>query len=64
METFADFLNTVLGDYVPSTITIAGEKIALNGMAGVDWPYIVRALVLIVVIYCLLKMVGGLIWKT
>lgn len=64
METFVDFLNKILGQYVPRVVQIAGEDVALHGMAGMDWPYIVRAVTFLIVVYCLFKLVGGIVWKT
>lgn len=55
-----EFLNNVLGTYTP-IINRAGEIPA--GMAGVDWPYLIRAAAFLLVFYCVFRILGGVILK-
>lgn len=63
MQTFRDFLNTVLGVYTPITYDYGTESIIPDGFAGVDWPYLIRGFILAMVIYCVLRLIGGLICR-
>lgn len=64
-----DFLVSVLGTYEPVTYEvydIASDTVSHvipGGVAGVDWLYVGTLALLIVVIYCVLKCLGGLICK-
>lgn len=64
-----DFLISVLGVYEPVTYEVYNaatesyDSIVANGLAGVDWLYVGSLFLLIVVIYCVLKCLGGLICK-
>ena len=57
--TIKDFLDSILGTYTP----ISFEGIPLQGMAGVDYPYLIRAAVFLLTIYSVYKIIGGLICK-
>lgn len=58
-----------LGSYTPVTTTVETvladgtihtyEAIA-SGMAGVDWPWIASAALLLLVIFCIFKLIGGI----
>lgn len=64
-----DFLISVLGSYEPVTYQVydaaadAYVDVVANGLAGVDWLYVGSLFLLVVVIYCVLKCIGGLICK-
>lgn len=61
MEGFIQFLNNLLGTYTP----IVNETGTIPaGMAGVDWPYIIRAVVFIIVLWSIFRILGGMICKT
>ena len=55
-----EFFQSVLGTYTP--ILNPDETIAI-GLAGVDFPYVFRAVFLLVVVYSVLKCIGGLICR-
>lgn len=55
-----EFFQSVLGSYSP--ILNPDGSIAI-GMAGLDFPYIFRAVFLLVVVYSVLKCIGGMICK-
>lgn len=62
--TIKDFLDAILGTYNPMVyIDSQGIEIPLSGMAGVDYPYIIRAITFLLVGYCTLKIIGALICK-
>ena len=42
--TIKDFLDSILGTYIPMVTTLPdGSIVPLDGFAGVDYPYLVRA---------------------
>lgn len=62
-------LLALLGEYTPilttyETVladgTIHTYEAVAQGVAGVDWPWVAGALLFIVVIYCILRMIGGI----
>lgn len=57
--TIKDFLDSILGTYSP----IVYQNVPLQGMAGVDYPYLVRAAVFLLTIYSVYKIIGGLICR-
>lgn len=64
-----DFLISILGSYEPVTYQVydaateAYVDVVAAGFAGVDWLYVGTLALLVVVIYCVLKCLGGLICK-
>lgn len=64
-----DFLILVLGSYEPVTYEVYDvvsdtvSRVIPAGVAGVDWLYVGTLALLIVVIFCVLKCLGGLICK-
>lgn len=63
MSSFKSFFDSVLGTYVPQVYQFNGDSIIPEGFAGVDWPYVVRAASLLLVIWCVLRIIGGLICR-
>lgn len=60
MEGFIQFLQNLLGTYTPVVNT---EGIIPSGMAGVDWPYVIRAVIFMIVLWSMFRILGGLICK-
>lgn len=56
-----DFFNSILGVYSP--IVNPDGTIAF-GFAGVDFPYVFRAVFFALVVYSVLKCIGGIICKS
>lgn len=56
-----EILEEILGEYTPQTITVGNQIQALQGVASLDIPYIIRALLFIIVVYCTLRAIGGFI---
>lgn len=63
MSAFKSFLDSVLGSYSPVTYDVGSDVLIPDGFAGVDWPYLVRAAALLLVIWCVLRLIGGLICR-
>lgn len=63
MPTLQSFLDRILGVYTAVTYTYASETIIPDGFAGVDWPYLIRALVFVVALWSILRMLGGIVCK-
>ena len=61
MNAFIEFLDGLLGTYTP-VLDSSGNIPA--GFAGVDFPYVFRAILFAIVVYSLLKCIGGLICRT
>lgn len=57
------FIDSILGVYTPTTVTVDGVVVPLSGLAGVDWSYVICGLVFVVVIFCTLKLLGSMISK-
>lgn len=58
-----DFLDHLLGSYTPVTYTADGVDIVAFGAAGVDWAYITRAAVFVVLIWSVFRILGGILCK-
>lgn len=61
MNDFIDFLNNLFGAYTP---IVDNNGVIPAGMAGVDFPYVFRAVLFVVVVYCVFKVIGAIICKT
>ena len=61
MNDFIQFLDSLLGNYSPVTDS---SGVIPAGLAGVDFPYVFRAFLFVIVIYSLLKLLGAIITKT
>lgn len=57
-----------IGSYQPITYdveyaladgSIASYEVVASGMAGVDWPWIFAALIILVMLYCIWRFVGA-----
>ena len=60
MNAFIEFLNSLLGSYTP---IVDSSGVIPSGLAGCDWPYLVRAVLFCIVIYSLLRTLGGMLCK-
>lgn len=63
MSAFTQFLDSVLGSYSPITYDAGSDVLIPDGFAGVDWPYLIRAAAFLLVVWCVLRIVGGLICR-
>lgn len=50
-----DILIDLIGDYTP----VVFDDIALQGAAGVDYPFIGSVLLVIVTVFCIWRLIGG-----
>lgn len=60
MSALKTFFDSLLGTYTP---IVDSNGIIPAGFAGVDWAYLVRALVFALVLYAILRIIGGLICR-
>lgn len=60
MNDFIRFIENLLGVYTP---VVDSSGVIPSGFSGVDWPYMVRALIFVIVIYSVFRIIGGLICK-
>lgn len=63
METFRSFLSSLFGTYTPVTYQYGAESIIPDGFAGVDFPYIGRVLIFSILLWSLLRLIGGMVCK-
>ena len=61
MNEFISFLDSLLGNYTP---VVDGSGVIPSGLAGVDFPYVFRAVLFAIVIYSVFKLLGAIITKT
>lgn len=57
------FMDTLLGEYTPITYVYGEDTLIPSGMAGMDWPYIIRALAFLLVFYCIFRLLGVILCK-
>lgn len=63
-QTIHEFMADIFGDYIPVTYTdSSGIDIIPAGVAGVDWQYVLGVVLFCIIVYSLLRIVGGLICK-
>lgn len=62
-----EFLISVLGEYSPvvfeTVVDGASVSVIPSGLAGVDWLYVLTGVLLIVCVWSVFKLLGGLICK-
>lgn len=61
MNEFISFLDSLLGNYTP---VVDSSGVIPSGLAGVDFPYVFRAVFFAIVIYSVFKLLGAIITKT
>lgn len=57
------FFDILLGEYTPVTYIYGEDTLIPSGMAGMDWPYIVRAVAFLLVFYCIFRLLGVILCK-
>ena len=60
MNDFIQFLNNLFGTYSP---VVSSDGTVAIGMAGVDYTYVFRAILFVVVVYSVFKLLGAIITK-
>lgn len=60
MSGLKTFLDSLLGTYTP---IVDSNGIIPAGFAGVDWTYLVRAMVFAIVLYAILRIIGGIVCR-
>lgn len=67
ITTIKALIETILGVYVPiytdvydETGTVIGQAVA-QGVAGVDWTFVIGGIIFAVTLYCILRMIGGVV---
>lgn len=63
-NSITEFMQAIFGNYNPITYTdSAGVEIIPSGLSGVDWQYVLGVVLFCVIVYSLLRILGGLICK-
>lgn len=58
-------IESIFGTYVPVTYQVydaatqAYESVIPSGSAGVDWPYVLGVLGFFLMLYCIMRLIGG-----
>lgn len=60
MSAIVEFLRSVIGTYTPVT---GNDGTVLHGIAGVNFEYIISGLLVVLCVYCVFKIIGGMICK-
>lgn len=58
MTNFRNLIISLFGTYAP---LVNSDGSYVEGIAGVDWTYILGVQLFIVVLYCVLRMIGGVL---
>ena len=64
-----DFIRSILGEYTPVVYQVWDAvkeeyyNVIPSGISGVDFGYVFAGLAFLIVIYCTLKILGGIICK-
>lgn len=63
-----DVIETIFGEYMPivySTMDSEGNVLEVipDGLAGVDWTYVLGVVGFFLVLWCILRIIGGVISK-
>lgn len=71
ITTIRDWVASILGEYTPVTslvdkydsegTLIGTERIVANGLAGVDWEYLITAALLLIAIWSIFRLLGVLL---
>ena len=65
ITTLQEFMYALFGEYVPVGFEDgAGNFVVASGFAGVDWPYILSVCLFLLVVYCLFRLLGAVLWKS
>lgn len=65
-----EWLTEFFGTYSPVTYDVydaaadATYQVVASGAAGVDWPFIFRAIVFCIVLWCFFRTLGGLLCRS
>lgn len=66
------YLQSILGPYTPPTYTtfvpgldgaLAAVEVIPDGLAGVDWLYVLSGVAFLLVVYSVLRLIGGMLCK-
>lgn len=60
MYALVEFVNSVLGDYVPVVDNLGNIP---AGFSGVNWEYVCCGALLVLTVYSVFKILGGMICK-
>lgn len=64
-QSISEFMQALFGSYVPISYTDAsGASVIPAGFAGVNWEYILGVALFGIIVYSLLRIVGGLVCKS
>lgn len=53
-----DLVFSVLGPYAPVTQVVDGVTVLVDGLAGLDWPWLVGAALFAIVLWSFFRLVG------
>lgn len=62
-----ELITTIFGSYTPVTyeiynvVTDSYDTVVAQGFAGVDWPYLLAVVGFFLVLYSILRIIGGIV---
>lgn len=54
-----DYISSILGSYNPVII----DGIPVYGLSGIDWEYVITGCIVVITVYSVFKIIGGMICK-
>ena len=64
MNTLKEIFNIFVGEYVPITYTDSNNiSVVADGLAGIDWAWVMSSILLIIGIYSIFRIIGIVISK-
>lgn len=59
MSTIIDWLTQFIGTYTPNVYTVSEDvEVIASGAAGVDWPWVASAALLLIAVYAGFRLIG------
>lgn len=58
-----DIILNIFGSYSPVTYELDGVEVVADGLAGVDWPYVLGVVLFGIVLYSVLRIIGVFLKK-
>lgn len=62
-EVLRNIITRIIGTYQPNANIVDGNVVYLDGAAGVDWVWIMSALLFLLVIWSVFRLIGVLFRK-
>lgn len=67
VETLKSIITAIFGEYTPVTYQMYDSvndtyyDVVASGFAGVDWPYVCSVVLFAIVMFCVFRIIGGIL---